>query len=109
MGSTSPVLPHGEGFRTLGQCRSLAISEAEDDPEIRKKYRPFLLPEDVEVKDWISELELETVVRIAEADLARTNSRLKVLVLYGSLRPRFVSHIYMTLLIQTVITSTNIR
>jgi hypothetical protein len=88
MGSTSPPSPPRAGFRTLVQCRSLAISEAEDDPEIRKKYRPFLLPEDIEAKDWISELELESVVRIAEEDLARTQSRLMVLVLYGSLRQR---------------------
>jgi arsenic resistance protein ArsH len=81
------------GFRTLAQCHSLAISESKDDPEVRKNYRPFLLPEDVEAKDWISELELESVIRIAEKDLASTQSRLKVLVLYGSLRQRFVSHI----------------
>jgi arsenical resistance protein ArsH len=80
------------GFRTLAQCPSLAISESEDDPEVRKSYRPFLLPTDIEAKDWISELELETAIRTIENDLARTNSRLKVLVLYGSLRQRFVPH-----------------
>jgi arsenical resistance protein ArsH len=79
------------GFRTLAQCKYLAIPEAEDNPEIRNNYRSFLLPEDVEAKDWISELELESVVRVAEKDLARSQSRLKVLVLYGSLRQRFVS------------------
>jgi arsenic resistance protein ArsH len=78
------------GLRTLAQCHSLAISESEDDPEVRRKYRPFLLPADVEANDWISELELETVIHVAEKDLARTQSRLKVLVLYGSLRQRFV-------------------
>lgn len=77
-------------FRTLAQCKSLALPESEDDPELREKYRPFILPEDVEEKDWISVLELEGVIRIAEKDLARTQSRLKILVLYGSLRQRFV-------------------
>jgi arsenical resistance protein ArsH len=77
------------GFRTLAQCYSLAISESEDDPEVRRKYRPFLLPADSRQNYWISELELETVIRAVEKDLARTQSRLKVLALYGSLRQRF--------------------
>jgi arsenic resistance protein ArsH len=76
------------GLKTLAQCKGLAISEAEDDPAIRAKYRPFLLPEQLEANDWISQLELDTAVRIAEADLTKTESRLKVLVLYGSLRTR---------------------
>jgi hypothetical protein len=80
------------GFRVLAQCHSLAVSESEDGPKARRKYRPFLLPEDIEAKDWISELELESVIRVAEKDLASTQSRLKVLVLYGSLRHRFVPH-----------------
>jgi arsenical resistance protein ArsH len=80
-------------LRTLAQCHSLAISDLEDDPVIRSKHRPFLLPKEVEEKDWISELELDTVIRIAETDLARTQSRLKVLVLYGSLRQRYVPSI----------------
>jgi len=74
----------------LAQCPQLAISEAEDDPEIRAKYRPFLLDAEVEASDWISQLELETAIAMAEENLARTKSRLKVLVLYGSLRKRYV-------------------
>ena len=80
-------------FRTLAQVPELAISAAEDDPEIREKYRPFLLDPEVEATDWISQLELDTAISIAQADIEKTGSRLKVLVLYGSLRKRYSSHI----------------
>ena len=70
--------------------RSLAISEADDDPEIRNTYRPFLLSKEVEESDWVSKLELSTAMRMAEEDLKQTGSRLRVLVLYGSLRERYV-------------------
>lgn len=75
-------------LRTLAQCPNLALSPAEDDPEIRAKYRPFLLDPAVESTDWISQLELGTVIDIASTDLEKTGSRIKVLVLYGSLRKR---------------------
>lgn len=78
-------------FRTLAQCPELSISEKDDDAKIRSAYRPYLLDPEVEAKDWISELELDTVINMAEADLARTGSRLKILVLYGSLRKRHAS------------------
>ncbi|TVY36521.1 NADPH-dependent FMN reductase [Lachnellula occidentalis] len=84
---TSPV----RQLRTLAQYPQLAISEAADDPEIRAKYRPFLLDAEVEATDWISQLELETTVAMTEEDISRTKSRLKVLVLYGSLRQRSYS------------------
>ncbi|TGJ80362.1 hypothetical protein E0Z10_g8401 [Xylaria hypoxylon] len=70
---------------------NLAISEEEDDPQIRAKYRPFLLDTQTIANDWISELELDTVAAIAQQDMERTGSRLKVLVLYGSLRKRSYS------------------
>jgi arsenic resistance protein ArsH len=70
--------------------RSLAISAKEDDPIIREKYRPFLLDPEITANDWIGKLELSTVTRFAEQDLKATDSRLKVLVLYGSLRQRYV-------------------
>ena len=85
MGSQSRQL------RTLAQCPQLAISETEDDPELRLKYRPFLLDPEVEFDDWISQLELDTAISMAEQNLSGTGSRLKILVLYGSLRKRFVS------------------
>ena len=75
-------------LNTLAQYPQLAISKAEDDPDIRAKYRPFLLDPEVEATDWISQLELETIIAMAEENMAKTESRLKVLVLYGSLRKR---------------------
>ena len=82
-------LTHPSGVnRSLSQCPHLPISEREDDPEIRAKYRPFILDAAMEDTDWISRLELETAISMAEADLARTKTRLRVLVLYGSLRKR---------------------
>jgi arsenic resistance protein ArsH len=68
----------------------LALSASEDDAEIRSRYRPFLLDSEVEATDWISQLELDTVSSIAEMDIEKTGSRLKVLVLYGSLRKRYL-------------------
>lgn len=70
---------------------SLAISSDEDDPEIRSKFRPFLLSNDLQLTDWVSRLELATVTKMAHNDIQLTNSRLKVLVLYGSLRKRSYS------------------
>jgi arsenic resistance protein ArsH len=83
------LVPPTRELRTLAQCPQLAISEVDDDPAIRTKYRPFLLDAEVEATDWISQLELETAITMAEENLARTQSRLKVLVLYGSLRKRY--------------------
>jgi arsenic resistance protein ArsH len=83
----SLAYPSGES-RSLSQCPQLPISEGQDDPDIRTRYRPFLLDAATEATDWISELELEAAVSMAEADLAMTKTRLRVLVLYGSLRKR---------------------
>ena len=68
--------------------RSLALRAAEDDAQIRQKYRPFILSEK-NGADWVDQLELETVLDMAEQDLQKTGKRLKVLVLYGSLRRRW--------------------
>lgn len=75
--------------RTLSTSSSLGISSKEDDTEIRSKYRPFLLDEETAKHDWVSKLELDTVSSIASTDFLNTGSRLKVLVLYGSLRKRY--------------------
>lgn len=72
--------------------RSLTLSSNEDDPEIRKKYRPFVLGDDT-AEDWINKLELTTTIDMAEENLRKTNERLKVLVLYGSLRRRSYSRL----------------
>lgn len=77
--------------------RTLAIPASDDDPTIRQRYRPFLLPDEIARTDWIAGLELSTALKLAEADLARhggsRDGRLKVLVLYGSLRQRSYSRL----------------
>ena len=76
--------------------RSLAITESDDDPEIRSTYRPFLLEKQPDMRDWIEDLELATVTKMVAEDLERTGQRLKVLVLFGSLRQRLVDRIPFT-------------
>ena len=71
--------------------RSLAISESDDDPEVSRKYRPFLLRKEIQRTDWISRLELSMALKLAEADLKASGERIKILVLYGSLRARWVA------------------
>jgi len=68
--------------------RSLAIRECDDEPGIRERYRPFLLDKEDDKADWIDDLELDTVTTMAAENMQRTGERLKVLVLYGSLRQR---------------------
>lgn len=69
----------------------LAISEEEDDAEIRSRYRPFITSPEVTSSDWIAKSELSTALKMSEADMAKTGgNRLKILVLYGSLRERYV-------------------
>ncbi len=83
-------MDHGHGKNGLSsKIRTLAIPEHQDELQIRKKYRPFILETPPE-EDWIDKLELETVMDMAGKDLRATNKRLKVLVLYGSLRRRSV-------------------
>ncbi|TGZ76954.1 arsenate resistance ArsH [Ascodesmis nigricans] len=71
---------------------TLAIPASSDDPHIRSVYRPFLLPADSACSkhDWVASLELSTVLQLSSADIAK-NGRIKVLVLYGSLRERSYS------------------
>ncbi|KIW92342.1 arsenical resistance protein ArsH [Cladophialophora bantiana CBS 173.52] len=77
--------------RTDFAYRSLAIPASVDDPLIRSRYRPFLLPEEIQQQDWVSRLELATATELAYNDLRLTGERIKVLVLYGSLRQRSYS------------------
>lgn len=79
------------GQRRAIERRSLAITEAEDDNDIRRKYRPFI--QGGTQDDWVSTLELTGVLDMAENDLRITNKRIKVLVLYGSLRRRSYSRL----------------
>ncbi|KAJ5809985.1 uncharacterized protein N7503_002203 [Penicillium pulvis] len=74
--------------------RSLALSSIEDDASTRQKYRPFILDNDVNAtEDWVNNLDLATALNMAEHDLQNTKERLKVLVLYGSLRSRSYSRL----------------
>jgi arsenic resistance protein ArsH len=71
--------------------RSLAVPASFDDPVIRSRYRPFILPDDIQRQDWVSRLELATVTELVYNDLRVTGERIKVLVWYGSLRQRSYS------------------
>ncbi|QDS75278.1 hypothetical protein FKW77_001017 [Venturia effusa] len=74
--------------------RSLAIPQPEDEAAIRAKYRPFLQPENITENDWISKLELSTVLKMSETDMKTSGEgRLKVMVLYGSMRERSYSRL----------------
>ncbi|KAL8830634.1 MAG: hypothetical protein Q9170_005652 [Blastenia crenularia] len=73
--------------------RSLAIRPEEDNSKLRSKYRPFLLDAATAESDWVSQLELSTVTKMAEKDLKITGERIKVLVLTGSLRTRSYSRL----------------
>jgi arsenic resistance protein ArsH len=69
--------------------RSFAISTSQDDQEVRKSYRPFLLSEGVAEDDWIAQLELSTVLRMVDLQIFQHGGeRLRVLVLHGSMRKR---------------------
>ncbi|KAJ5797117.1 uncharacterized protein N7518_005657 [Penicillium psychrosexuale] len=72
--------------------RTLALRPSEDSPDIRQKYRPFILSDNA-TEDWVNNLDLTTAVDMAELNLRVTNERLKVLVLYGSLRRRSYSRL----------------
>ncbi|OJZ81724.1 hypothetical protein ASPFODRAFT_65117 [Aspergillus luchuensis CBS 106.47] len=76
----------------INKLPSLAMSESEDDANIRRKYRPFLL-DDGASDDWVNKLELTTAMEMAAQELRQSNNRLKVLVLYGSLRQRSYSRL----------------
>ncbi|KAL9047587.1 MAG: hypothetical protein Q9206_006642 [Seirophora lacunosa] len=73
--------------------RSLAVRPEEDDSTLRSMYRPFLLDAATTESDWISQLELSTVTKMAEENLNLTGERIKVLVLTGSLRKRAYSRL----------------
>lgn len=69
--------------------RSLAIEANDDDAAIRQLYRPFIMPEPFAANDWVEQLELSTVLKLVESEiLVKNQPRLRILVLYGSLRGR---------------------
>ncbi|KAK3905601.1 flavoprotein-like protein [Staphylotrichum tortipilum] len=72
--------------------RSFAIQD--DDLELRKRYRPFLLDDEISNSDWIMKLELATAAKMVQTEiLDQGKERLRVLVLYGSLRGRSYSRL----------------
>ncbi|KAH7031892.1 flavoprotein-like protein [Macrophomina phaseolina] len=74
--------------------RSLAILASQDDSGVRKCYRPYLLDEETTKNDWISKLEITTAMKMADEELQKNGGdRLKVLVLYGSMRERSFSRL----------------
>ena len=71
---------------------SFAISASEDDALVREKYRPFLLGNDHSESDWIAQLELSTALKMVDSQILNNGGeRLKVLVLYGSMRQRYAT------------------
>jgi arsenic resistance protein ArsH len=69
--------------------RSFAIPSSEDVSSIQEQYRPFLLDDATTENDWIAKLELNTTLKLVDSEiLKKGKDRLKVLVLYGSLRER---------------------
>ncbi|KAH7074753.1 flavoprotein-like protein [Paraphoma chrysanthemicola] len=76
------------------RSKSLAISASDDEPSIREAYRPFLLEDAISREDWIDHLELSTVLKMVDQQLLRVGGdRLRVMVLYGSLRKRSYSRL----------------
>ena len=68
---------------------SFAIPSSEDDPDIRKSYRPFLQDGEEVKDDWVAQLELSTALKMVETQiLKRGDDRLRVVVLHGSMRQR---------------------
>ncbi|KAK1997427.1 arsenate resistance ArsH [Colletotrichum falcatum] len=83
----------------LGRC-SHALAAEDDDAETRARYRPFLLPPTTttegegEDDDWVAGLELSTALALVDREvLSRGLPRLRILVLYGSLRARSYSRL----------------
>ncbi|OHW97859.1 arsenical resistance protein [Colletotrichum incanum] len=73
--------------------RTHALAAEDDDAEIRTRYRPFILPSTVS-NDWVSDLELSTALALVDREiLSRGLPRLRILVLYGSLRVRSYSNL----------------
>jgi hypothetical protein len=73
---------------------SLAIPVNEDDAHIRKTYRPFLLDSAHAEQDWIARLELSTALKMVESQILKSGGeRLRILVLHGSMRTRYISRL----------------
>ncbi|OBS20431.1 hypothetical protein FPOA_06801 [Fusarium poae] len=74
--------------------KSLAIDRDQDDATVRQQYRPFLFDGDMAANDWVAELELSTAIKIVQWEIIdKKLDRLRILVLYGSLRSRSYSRL----------------
>jgi arsenic resistance protein ArsH len=70
---------------------SLAIPACTDEASVRQTYRPFLLDDAHSDRDWIARLELSTTLKMVDLQVIKTGGdRPKVLVLYGSMRERYI-------------------
>ncbi|KAK4198915.1 flavoprotein-like protein [Triangularia verruculosa] len=79
-------------FDSTYQFQSFGIRTCDDDPVVRKQYRPFLLTDEISESDWVAKLELATAAKMVDTELlAQGKDRLRILVLYGSLRTRSYS------------------
>ncbi|EUC41378.1 hypothetical protein COCMIDRAFT_106311 [Bipolaris oryzae ATCC 44560] len=73
---------------------TFAIPAHEDDASIRQAYRPFLLDAQHADDDWITRLELSTAFKMVDEQVMKNGGdRIKVLVLYGSMRERSYSRL----------------
>jgi arsenic resistance protein ArsH len=69
--------------------RSFAIPASQDDAVLRRSYRPYLLDDTTTASDWIAQLELSTALKMVDTQILNGGQeRLRVLILYGSLRQR---------------------
>ncbi|KAG8668340.1 hypothetical protein FPOAC1_007719 [Fusarium poae] len=76
------------------RSKSLAIGRDQDDARVRQQYRPFLFDKDMAADDWVAELELSTAIKMVQSEiLDKKLDRLRILVLYGSLRSRSYSRL----------------
>ncbi|RBR24730.1 uncharacterized protein FIESC28_02503 [Fusarium coffeatum] len=74
--------------------KSFAISRDQDDAAIRDQYRPYLFEGEMLSDDWVADLELSTAMKMVQSEiLDKKLDRLRILVLYGSLRSRSYSRL----------------
>lgn len=81
---------HAHYLRTMSTFASwpttVAAHSALTAPLVDALYRPFLLAPEEQTTDWVADLELDSITSLSTA----FPRKLKLLVLYGSLRERFV-------------------
>ncbi|GAA5892417.1 uncharacterized protein JCM6883_007350 [Sporobolomyces salmoneus] len=87
LGFTQPFMTASSSLPRPASVQALDSLELQ---AVNKLYRPFLETKNTpEEKDWVDDLELETVSQMA----SQRPEKLKILVLYGSLRTRSFSRL----------------